>query len=139
MPNAAQIESHEFIRSEIVRLRGPQSHVPLSLDQVTPLIDDGDAAVFCVNGARVIVKRSGKVVDAGLPDCPSYAPGLLPGRFLPAIAADLLRPGNPHKHFLAKQSHTPDFFVAYLQHGTALDKKHHATCPSTQSAYLKKC
>jgi hypothetical protein len=90
MPNAAQTETYNFIRSEIARLRGPKSHVPLSLDQVTPLTDDGDDAIFRVNGARVFLKKSGKVVDAGLPDCPTYASGLLSGRFLPAIAADLL-------------------------------------------------
>jgi hypothetical protein len=56
------------------------------------------------------------------PDCPTYASGLLSGRFLPAIAADLLSRGNPHKPFLHSQSHTPESFVAYLQHGTVLDK-----------------
>ena len=88
MPNAAQIATYNFIRSEIARLRGPDSHVPVSLDQITALADEGDKAVFRVNGARVYIKSSGKVVDTGLPDCPTYASGLLPGRFLPAIAAD---------------------------------------------------
>ena len=67
MPNAAQIATYEFIRSEIVRLRGPQSHIPLSLDQVSALADDGDSASFRVNGARVLIKPSGKVSDAGTP------------------------------------------------------------------------
>jgi hypothetical protein len=120
MPNPAQIATYNFVRSEITRLRGPQSKVPLSLDQVTPLADDGDYAVFRVNGAHVFVKPSGKVDDAGLPDCPTYASGLLSGRFLPAIAADLLSRGNPHKSFLHSQSHTPETFVAYLQNGTVL-------------------
>jgi O-acetyl-ADP-ribose deacetylase (regulator of RNase III) len=122
MPNAAQIATYNFIRSEIARLRGPDSHVPVSLDQITALADEGDKAVFRVNGARVYIKSSGKVVDTGLPDCPTYASGLLPGRFLPAIAADLLSQGNPHKRFVHSHSHTPDSFVAYLQHGTVLDK-----------------
>jgi hypothetical protein len=122
MPNAAQIATYNFIRSEINRLRGPQSHAPLSLDQVTPLADDGNYAVFRVNGAHVFVKPSGKVHDTGLPDCPTYANRLLSGRFLPAIAADLLSRGNPHKSFLHSQKHTPESFVAYLQHGTVLDK-----------------
>lgn len=120
MPNPAQIATYEYIRSEIARLRGPQSHVPLSLDQVTSLADDGEDAVFLVNGTRVFVKKSGKVVDTGLPDCPTYASGLLPRRLLPAIAADLLTRGNPHKPFLHSQSHTPESFLAYLQHGTPL-------------------
>lgn len=120
MPNAAQIATYEFIRSEIVRLRGPQSHIPLSLDQVSALADDGDSASFRVNGARVLIKPSGKVSDAGLPDCPTYACGLLPKYCLPAIAADLLSRGNPHKPFLHSQSHTPESFIAYLQGGTAL-------------------
>jgi len=59
MPNAAQIATYNFIRSEITRLRGPQSHVPLSLDHVTLLADDGNNAVFRVNGARVFVTNSG--------------------------------------------------------------------------------
>ena len=122
MPNAAQIATYNFIRSEITRLRGPQSHAPLSLDRVKALADDGDEAVFRVNGARVFVEISGKIVDAGLPDCPTYANGLLSGRFLPAITADLLSRGNPHKPFLHSQSHTPESFVAYLQRGTVLDK-----------------
>ena len=120
MPNAAQIATYEFIRSEIARLRGPQSHTPLSLHQVSPLADDSDNASFRVNGARVLIKPSGKVTDAGLPDCPTYACGLLPQYFLPAVAADLLSRGNPHKPFLHSQSHTPESFVAYMQHGTAL-------------------
>src|ERR1019366_3937013 len=122
MPNAAQIATYEFIRSEIARLRGPQSHTPLSLHQVSPLADDSDNASFRVNGARVLIKPSGKVTDAGLPDCPTYACGLLPQYFLPAVAADLLSRGNPHKPFLHSQSHTPESFVAYLPHGTVLDK-----------------
>src|SRR5258708_38837721 len=64
MANAAQIETYNLIRAEIARLRGPQSHVPLALEQVTPLTDNGGDASFCVNGARVIVNTSGKVVDA---------------------------------------------------------------------------
>ena len=134
MPNATQIATYNFIRSEITRLRGPQSHVPLSLDQVTPLADDGNYAVFRVNGARVIVKPSGKVDDAGLPDCPTYASGLLSGRFLPAIAADLLRAGNPHKSALANRSHTPESFVAYLQHGTVLGRNKPDEYRANQSA-----
>jgi hypothetical protein len=59
MPNAAQIAAYNFICSEITRLRGPQSHVPLSLDHVTPLADDGNNAVFRVDGARVFVTHSG--------------------------------------------------------------------------------
>jgi hypothetical protein len=121
MPNAAQITTYKYIRDEIARLRGPQSHVPLSMNEVTPIEDNGDRATFRVNGARVFVKLSGKVGDEGLPDCPSYAPRLLSGRFLPAIAADLLCPGNPHKAYLAKQWHTPESFVAYLQHGAVVD------------------
>jgi hypothetical protein len=120
MPNAAQIATYEFIRSEIARLRGPQSHTPLSLDQVSALADDGDSASFHVNGARVLIKPSGKLSDAGLPDCPTYACGLLPQYCLPAVAADLLSRGNPHKRFLHSQSHTPESFVAYMQGGTAL-------------------
>ncbi len=128
MPNSAQTATYNFIRSEITRLRGPQSHVPLSLDQVTPLADDGDHAIFCVNGAHILVKESGRVDDKGLPDCPTYASGLLSGRFLPAIAADLLRAGNPHKSSLANRSHTPESFVAYLQHGTPLGKSKQNEC-----------
>jgi hypothetical protein len=129
MPNPAQIATYNFIRSEIARLRGPQSHVPLALDQVTPLADDGNFAAFRVNGALVLVKPSGKVDDAGLPDCPTYANRLLSGLFLPAIAADLLSRGNPHKPFLHSQSHTPESFVAYLQHGTVLGKnKQNESC-----------
>jgi thermostable 8-oxoguanine DNA glycosylase len=120
MPNAAQLKTYEFIRSEISRLRGVQSHTPLSLNQVSPLADDGEIAIFQVNGARVAIKPSGKVSDTGLPDCPTYASGLLPQYFLPAIAADLLSRGNPHKPFLHSQSHTPESFVAYMQHGTVL-------------------
>jgi hypothetical protein len=120
MPNAAQIATYEFIRCEITRLRGPQSHTPLLLDQVSALADDGDSASFRVNGARVLIKPSGNVSDAGLPDCPTYACGLLPQYCLPAVAADLLSRGNPHKPFLHSQSHTPESFVAYMQGGTAL-------------------
>ena len=122
MPNDAQIATYTFIRSEIDRLRGPQSHVQLSPEHVTPLTDDGNYAVFRVNGARVFVKPSGKVDDAGLPDCPTYANRLLSGQFLPAIAADLLSRGNPHKTFLHSQKHTSESFIAYLQHGTLLEK-----------------
>lgn len=134
MPNAAQIATYNFIRSEITRLRGPQSHVPLSLDHVTQLADDGNNAVFGVNGARVFVTNSGKVVDAGLPDCPTYANRLLSGRFLPAIAADLLSRGNPHKPFLHSQSHTPESFAAYLQRGTVLGKNKQDECRGNRIA-----
>lgn len=120
MPNAAQLKTYEFIRSEINRLRGAQSHTPLSLDQVSGLADNGDTAIFRVNGARVLIKPSGKVSDTGLPDCPTYACGLLPQLLLPAVAADLLSRGNPHKPFLHSRSHTADSFVAYMQHGTVL-------------------
>jgi hypothetical protein len=102
--NAAQIATYNFIRSEITRLRGPQSHVPLSLDHVTPLADDGNYAVFRVNGAPVIVKNSGKVDDAGLPNCPTYASGLLSGRFLPAIAADRESACGPSQYRLKTSS-----------------------------------
>jgi hypothetical protein len=120
MPNSAQIATYNFIRSEIARLRGADSYVPLDLERVTALVEEGDRAAFRVNGARVYVKKSGSVSDDGLPDCPSYAAGLLSGRFLPAIAADLLLSGNPHKPFLHIRSHTPESFIAYLQHGTKL-------------------
>src|ERR1700691_7374 len=121
MPNSAQFATHKFIRSEIARLRGADSYVPLNSECVTALVDEGDRAVFRVDGARVYVKKSGSVSDDGLPDCPSYASGLLSGgRFLPAIAADLLSAGNPHKPFLHIRSHTPESFVAYLQRGTKL-------------------
>jgi len=124
MPNTAQILTYRDICSGIARLRGSQSYVPLSLDQVTPLDYDGDHAIFCVNGARVFVENSGNVAEReGLPDCPRFAGGLLSNRdrlFLPAIAADLLTRGNPHKRFLANHSHTPESFAAYLQHGTRL-------------------
>jgi hypothetical protein len=76
MPNAAQTATYEFIRSEIARLRGPHSHTPLTLDEVSPLADDRGNAIFRVNGARVLIRPSGKVTDSGLPDCPTYACGL---------------------------------------------------------------
>jgi hypothetical protein len=121
MPNAAQFKTYQFIRSEITRLRGADSTVPLPLDRVTALSDDGDQAIFRVNGARVLIEKSGKIQDAGLPDCPTYASGILSKRFLPAIAADLLRQGNPHKKYLADRRHTPATFEAYLLRGTILD------------------
>src|SRR5260370_32728811 len=124
MPNAAQSETYERIRSLIGQLRGPQSYVPLPLDQVSQLSEEGERALFHVGGARVFIERSGNVVDTGLPDCPRYASGLLSGRrFLPAVAADLLMPGNSHKADLANHSHTPDSFIAYLRHGTALGEE----------------
>ena len=122
MPNAAQEATYKFIRSEIARLRGPESYTALSQDKITPLVDEGDNAVFRVNGAPVLIKKSGIVSDTGLPDCPTYAYGLLPKYFLPAIAADLLSRGNPHKPLLHSQSHTPESFIAYLQHGTLLSR-----------------
>jgi hypothetical protein len=139
MPNSAQIATYNFIRSEIARLRGTDSYVPLKVERVTALVDEGDRAAFRVNGARVYVKKSGSVSDDGLPDCPSYASGLLSGgRFLPAIAADLLSAGNPHKPFLHIRSHTPESFVAYLQHGTKLtgntQNPHRQNCQSGSTA-----
>ena len=134
MPNAAQMATYNFIRSEIGRLRGPQSYVPLSLNEVTPLEDNGNRACFRVNGSRVFVKQSGKVDDEGLPDCPSYASGLLSGPFLPVIAADLLSPGNPHKTYLAKRWHTPESFVSYLQYGTVPGKNKQNEFRSNQTA-----
>ena len=122
MPNAAQIAIHKFVRDGITRLRGPQSYVPLSLDEVTPLENDGGRATFRVNGARVFIENSGEVVDAGLPDCPRYADFLLE-KLLPAIAADLLMEGNPHKPFLDINSHTPESFEAYLQTGIPFAKE----------------
>src|SRR4029077_840459 len=98
MPNAAQVATYNFIRSEIARLRGPQSHVPLSLAQVTPLTDEGSYAAFRVNGAGVLVKPSGKVDDAGLPECPTYANGLLSGRFLPASRRTCLAEATHTSH-----------------------------------------
>jgi hypothetical protein len=62
MPNDLQIATYNFIRSEITRLRGPQSDVQISLDEVTPLEDDGDRATFRVKGARVFIENSGVVV-----------------------------------------------------------------------------
>lgn len=122
MPNSAQIATHKFVRDGITRLRGPQSYVPLSLDEVTPLENDGGRATFRVNGARVFIENSGEVVDAGLPDCPRYADFLLE-KLLPAIAADLLMEGNPHKPFLDINSHTPESFEAYLQTGIPFAKE----------------
>lgn len=91
-----------------------------------------------MNGALVFVKNSGKVVDAGLPDCPTYASGLLWGRFLPAIATDLLNllsRGNLHKPFFHDKQHAPESFVAYLQHGTVLGKTSAAGSGITGGVY----
>jgi hypothetical protein len=76
----------------------------------------------------VFIENSGEVVDARLPaDCPRYADCLLKNfpttRFLPAIAADLLREGNPHKPFLDLNSHTPESFESYLQTGIPLQRE----------------
>ena len=122
MPNAAQIATHKLVLDGITRLRGPRSYAPLSLEEVTPLQNDGDRATFRVNGARVFIEPSGEVVDAGLPDCPRYADFLLE-KLLPAIAADLLIDGNPHKPFLDINSHTPESFEAYLQTGIPFAKE----------------
>ena len=71
MPNAAQIQTYEYIRSQIALLRGPRSYVPLSLERVSPLADDGDRALFYMNGARVFIEQSGNVVDRGCPIVPA--------------------------------------------------------------------
>jgi hypothetical protein len=85
MANAAQSKTYNLIREEITRLRGPESYV-LPPDDVTKLEDDGDRATFRVNGARVSIDNSGKLVDSidnlgkkvyALPDCPRYPDGLL--------------------------------------------------------------
>ena len=130
MPNTAQTETYNSIVSLISQLRGERSYVPLPRDQVTELSDSGDRALFYVGGARVFIHRSGNVRqgsgnarDNDLPDSPRYASGL---GLLPAVAADLLMRGNPHKAALANHSHTPVSFMAYLQHGTRLG---HATAP----------
>jgi hypothetical protein len=44
-------------------------------------------------------------------------------KLLPAIAADLLMEGNPHKPFLDINSHTPESFEAYLQTGIPFAKE----------------
>ncbi|MGC2245665.1 MAG: hypothetical protein WA609_03585, partial [Terriglobales bacterium] len=116
MPTEAQRATYKFIRDEIARLR---SYVPLSLDQVSELTDCPESArskgylgnprsvvaLFRVGDARVFIEESGKVSDDGLPDCPRYANCLMRD-FLPAVAADLLMEGNPHKPFLDLNSHT---------------------------------
>jgi hypothetical protein len=130
MPNKLQEETYEFICAEIKRLRGPDSYVQPA-PQVTALESAGDRATFRINDAHVSIDKSGKLVDSidklgkkvyALPDCPRYADGLLKN-FLPAIAADLLMEGNPHKPFLHINSHTPESFEAYLQTGIPFEKK----------------
>lgn len=124
--NERQENTYKLICAEIKRLRGPQSYVPLSLDNVTKPEDDGDRAAFRVNGARVFIENSGKLIANdeadGLPDCPRYADCLLRD-FLPAVAADLLMKGNPHKPFLDLNSHTPESFESYLRTGIPLGKE----------------
>lgn len=122
MPNAAQTKTYNFIREGIEQLRGPKSYVPLTPSEVTPLVDDGDRATFRVKDARVFIENSGKLVDAGLPDCPRYADGLMK-YLLPAVAGDLLTEGNPHKPFLDLNSHTPESFESYLQTGIPLQRE----------------
>lgn len=100
MPNSNQVRTYRFIRDEIARLRGARSYVPLSLETVSSLTDEGQRALFRVNGARVFITSEGTIRDQDLPDCPTYAPRLLPKHFLPAITADLLMKGNPHKTYL---------------------------------------
>jgi hypothetical protein len=121
MVNEVQQKNYKFICDEIKRLRGPESYVQPT-PKVTDLESAGDRATFRVNGAQVFIENSGELTDHGMPDdCPRYANCLLQ-HFLPAIAVDLLREGNPHKPFLDSNSHTPGSFKAYLQTGVPFEK-----------------
>jgi hypothetical protein len=84
MPNEAQKNTYEFIRKEIARLRGQQSYGPSPRDvslepkdvrpselkdvRVSDFPDDLPRALFHVDGARLLIEKSGEIVDAGLQD-----------------------------------------------------------------------